>query len=270
MTRREVLIGLMGFAGGAATAGAVAGLDFGPEETGVVQGQRPREMSRQTWRVQTTEDWTKINAASPDRVQMVHVPGRNDPVMRATVKQGDFHEKTNGARAEGALTSLRIKEGDESILRWSVQFPESFVPPEKWGVFTQFHHRLGDPGYPEDRWFSPPVELVVHGEQMKLRTMAGMYEKTGRKEDVVLWEEPLQRGRWLDFELPIKWSQDEREGRVSLNFKGKSVLKNVPTANMYEDGEVFLAQGWYRDTGKGNPDQTLYHAGTELEVVRYT
>jgi hypothetical protein len=67
-----------------------------------------------------------------------------------------------------------------------------------------------------------------------------------------LFETPLERGRWHDIVMHVKWSPSARVGFVELWHDGDQVVPRTATANMYRDGSGRVIPnhariGYYRD-----------------------
>ena len=175
--------------------------------------------------------------APSDRLRVV--PGDNGHYLQATVRPGDLH--SNGARAEVVLAKPMFREGDEAWFRWRTMFPADFQSTDKWIVWTQWHQTLplGNGG--------PPVAFELHGQQLRLRLQAGLYDAKGDWSGGVVWRGTLDRGHWHTYVLHVKWSQDPRVGFVELWTDGQRVLPLTPHSTLDTDGVVYLKQGLYRD-----------------------
>lgn len=191
------------------------------------------------------------NAPEPsDRLKVV--PGDGGPHLEATVRPGDLH--SNGARAEVLLDKPMFRDGDETWFRWQTCFPADFKAEETWHVWTQWHQTLplGNGG--------PPVAFELHGDQLRLRLQAGLYDARQDWAGGVVWRAPLDRGRWHTYVLHVKWSQDPKIGFVELWVDGKPAVPLTRHSTLDTDGVVYLKQGLYRDRKIGFP-QTVWHRG---------
>jgi hypothetical protein len=187
--------------------------------------------------------WSKVQMVSADRLQVVSAPLRQGRyAYRYEVRQGDNPINASGNRAE-AVYSPPEREGSERYYGWSTLWPHDYPSYDTWQLFTQWHH-LGSSG-------SPPVELFVRGESIFLR-VSGL--------DV--WRAPLERGRWVDFTLRVKWSQDPAIGFVELWVDGKLALARTHRRTMLDEGSI-LKQGLYRNS---TIDATgvIYHDGMRI------
>jgi hypothetical protein len=179
---------------------------------------------------------------SSDRLQIVQDPVRQGRyALRAKVIQGDDPINASGNRNELIHTKNMPSSGDERYYSWSTLWPSDYASANTWQLFTQFHH-TGPNG-------SPPVEMFARGEKLYLRVSGS---------DV--WQVPLERGRWHDFVLHVKWSPNASSGFVELWYDGKLSLPKTYGATLFEGQSVYLKQGLYRDAAV-SPTQTIYHDG---------
>lgn len=177
----------------------------------------------------TTGDWSKVQSVSNDRVQVVSNPVREgQKALQVTVKQGDDPIRSGNDRAELVYMSLEPK-GSEYWYRWSVMFPADYPSHPKWQLFTQWHQ--------EGLAGTPPFEMYVVGEEMRLRT--------GGHEGPLLWTAPLARGQWHDFVLRVKWS-DSDDGFVEMYHNGKVALPKTAAATQLPGQLNYLKMGLYR------------------------
>jgi hypothetical protein len=195
--------------------------------------------------------WEGAQAASPDRLRIVETPVRQGKyALRVEVRNGDF--VSSGNRAE-LVRTVRDKEGDERFYAWSTMWPMDYPSVATWQLFTQWHHD-GSSG-------SPPFEMFVNGEEMNLRVMAS----------TVLWKAPLDRGKWHDFILHVKWSSSATIGFVELWYDGALVLPKKSAATMYAGQDNYLKFGLYRNATI-MPTAVIFHDGmtmaTTLEDVQ--
>ncbi len=187
--------------------------------------------------------WTKAQSVAPDRLQVVRSPvAEGRYALKATVKQGDDPINASGNRNE--LVHLSYEpEGSEYFYRWSTMFAPSYPSAKTWQLFVQWHHS-GSSG-------SPPVELVVHGEQMQLKV-------DGARR--VLWTAPLERGRWHDFVMHVKWSSNPRVGFIELWHDGRLELPRTYVATQFEGQRNYLKMGLYRNASIA-ADGVVFHDG---------
>jgi hypothetical protein len=174
--------------------------------------------------------WTKQDAV-PGGLQIVSNPVRHGSgALKVTVNQYDDAINTGNDRAELVNAKPLETEGTEFFYGWSVMFAPDFPSANTWQLFTQWHHD-GLNG-------SPPLEMYVVGEEIRLRT--------GGTEPAV-WKAPLQRGKWQDFILHVKWSSDPDKGFVELYQNGEVVLERTAMATMLPGMRNYLKMGLYRN-----------------------
>lgn len=194
--------------------------------------------------------WNKVERVSDDRLEVV--PG--DPattggkyLLKTTVHQGDDPINASGNRNELVYTGDPASE-EERFYRWRTMWPGDYASVEEWQLFTQWHHD-GTSG-------SPPVELYVFGEEMRLRV-----------NEEIVWTAPLERDKWRQFDLHVKWSADENEGFVELDVDGRNVLPRMNVATLYPGEGVYLKMGLYRDENVSEP-QTIFHDGMTIATSK--
>jgi hypothetical protein len=174
--------------------------------------------------------WTKVQTVSPDRAQIVSNPVRQgSSALKVTVNQGDDPVGSGNDRTELVYLTHEAP-GSEYFYSWSVMFPQGYPSSPKWQLFTQWHQEgLGG---------TPPLEMYLFGEEIRLRT--------GGNEAPVLWTAPLERGKWQDFILHVKWSPDPREGFIELFHNGKVALPRTAARTMLDGQLSYFKMGLYR------------------------
>jgi hypothetical protein len=153
--------------------------------------------------------WAEIMSASPNRVTRVTSPVRSGQyALRLSVEDGDVAPLTATGNPRAQLSSRALQtEGNHTYIGWSTYFPSSFPRViGRWFVFFQFH------GAPYSG--SPRIAFGIRGSRLGLhRDEAFRFDSP--------WSVPLQRERWLDFVVGVKWSRDPRVGYVELWFNGE-------------------------------------------------
>ncbi len=181
---------------------------------------------------------------APDRLQVVSdVVREGSYALKATVYQGDDPIQASGNRNEMVYVTDEAP-GSEYFYKWSTLFPENFASNARWQVFAQWHQQ-GCCG-------SPPLEFFVVGEEMFLR-VGGTHGK-------ILWRAPLERGRWHDFVLHVKWSSDSREGFVEMYKDGELAVPQTMAATQFGGDRNYLKLGLYRDSRISSVG-VVYHDG---------
>ncbi len=194
----------------------------------------PAAMADEVWRSDfeagDLTEWTKLQAVSPDRAAIVPAPGgRSGNALKFTVNKGDDPINSGNDRAE--LVKMTMEpEGSEYFYRWSVMFDEGYPSHPKWQLFTQWHQ--------EQLAGTPPLEMYVAGEEMRLR--AGGHDAKDQ------WTAPLARGTWHDFILRVKWSADPSVGFIELYHNGELALPKTHGATQLPGQKNYLKMGLYR------------------------
>ncbi len=193
-----------------------------------------------------TSQWSKAQAVSSDRLRVVTSPVRQGAhALRVEVRQGDDPIGASGNRNELVYSKVLEKEGDERWYAWSTLWDSSFPSVKTWQLFVQWHH-TGSSG-------SPPLELYVYGEEIRLRIDASL--------DV--WKGALSRGAWHDFVLHVKWSSDPKVGFVELWYDGAQVLEKTHGRTLFAGQENYLKLGLYRNASIA-PVGILFHDGMTI------
>jgi hypothetical protein len=188
-------------------------------------------------------------AGATDRLVVVGDPVREGRhALRATVKHGDLNN--NGARAEVVLRELEFREGDDRWFHWYTMFPADFVASPSWALLTQWH----------SHGFGVPVGFNLHGESLSFRVMGHQYDGAGQYDVGTLWKAPLERGRWNEYLLHVKFSENPNVGFVELWFNGAPVVPKTTHATLDPGSSVYLKMGLYRDRAI-TWDQSVYHDG---------
>jgi len=185
--------------------------------------------------------WTKAQIVSADRMVAVTSPVREGRyAMKVTVRQGDDPIDSSGNRNE-LVKLTREPVGSEYYYKWSTLFASDFPSASTWQLFLQWHHE-GSSG-------SPPLELFVYGEELRLNVRS-----------TTVWRAPLVRGVWQDFVLRVKWSPDPSVGFVELYHNGKLAMPRRYAATQFSGYLNYLKMGLYRNSSIARTG-VLYHDG---------
>jgi hypothetical protein len=177
-----------------------------------------------------TSQWTSQQAVAPDRLRVVTSPvDQGKHALRVEVRQGDDPINASGDRAELVRSNPLEVEGNERFYAWSTMWPANYPSVKTWQLFAQWHH-TGLNG-------SPPMELIINGEQISLRVGA----------QTTVWQAPLVRGPWHRFVFHVKWSSNPQVGFVELWYDGQLVLPKRMIATMYPGQSNYLKLGLYRN-----------------------
>jgi hypothetical protein len=185
--------------------------------------------------------WSSTQIVSADRMVAVTSPVREGRyAMKVTVKQGDDPINSSGNRNE-MVRMTHEPVGSEYYYKWSTMFASDFPSANTWQLFAQWHHE-GSSG-------SPPLELFVYGEELRLNVRS-----------VTVWRAPLVRGAWQDFVLHVKWSPDAKVGFVELYHNGKLAMAKRYAATQFSGYLNYLKMGLYRNESIAKTG-VLYHDG---------
>jgi uncharacterized protein (TIGR03382 family) len=187
--------------------------------------------------------WNELQEVSSDRLQVL--PADKNPsgapyMMKTLVVQGDNPINASGNRNE-VVNPTYSYEGQESYYRWQTKFDASFPSENTWQLFTQWHQKADCCG-------SPPIQFYVQGEKVILT------ESTAEK---VVWTTPLVRGKWHDFVLHVKFSDDGSVGFLELWYDGQHVMDKTYGVTMATD---YLKMGLYRSSTVSE-NGIVFHTG---------
>ncbi len=193
-------------------------------------------------------DKVDVHPGTTDRLQIVSdVVAQGNYALKATVKHGDLNNAGN--RAEVVLRNPMFHQGDEVWFHWFTMFPEDYQSIDKWVLWTQWH----------SSGFGFPITFNLHGEELDFRVMAHEYDARGDYDGGVLWTAPLEKGKWMEFVLHVKFS-DSGDGFVELWKDGEQVVPLTYHHTLDPNDYAYLKQGIYRH--KEIPyDMTIYHDG---------
>lgn len=194
--------------------------------------------------------WDRQQVVAADRLQVQSdVVREGNHALKVTVKKGDDPINASGNRNELLYMGLE-PAGTENYYKWSTFFPASFPRANTWQVFVQWHH-LGLNG-------SPPLEFFIIDDEMRMRA--------GGVSGPIVWREPMQRDRWHDFVLHVKWSPDPKVGFVELYKDGELVVPRRYVATQFKGDVNYLKMGLYRNDTI-SPVGVLYHDGFEVATT---
>ena len=140
-------------------------------------------------------------------------------------------------------------EGQQYWYAWSTLFPREWTAPHEWGIFAQWHARLGT---------SPIIGFNAQGDRANFTLRSGLTDDKRNSSAVdrsVPLLSTLSKGRWNDFVLHVGWST--RNGFVDVyhRVEGSPTLRkvvsfrDVPTFQITKDGRglgAYLLLGIYR------------------------
>lgn len=191
-------------------------------------------------------DWGTHDGGSIDIVDSPVREGGN--AVRLTAQDG------GGGNARTQLDGpVLFDEGDEAYVGWSTYFPTDLPEIPGWFVFFEFHGRPHN-GSPLPGTFG----LDDGGDQLS-------YSRSEQYGYDTPWSAPLQKGRWTDFVLRVKFSKSEDVGFVELwvdgrkqSFDGGERLYQSTIMSDQNDGLYPIATNYF-EGGSVGEDVTLYH-----------
>lgn len=201
----------------------------------------PSRFSDTAWKGPDLErlGYDALRGVSPDRVTMTTFKGR--PAIRMEVRPNDAPlsmDRKNGRDRLELVSSRRETHGTEARYRWSVNVEQ--MAAEKWNLITQFHQKGGLGGGPN---MSLSVKRDKDNRQRLHFTSKG---GTVAQPEIKGWDlAPLEKGKWYDFELRVRWAHDHT-GYVQLFMNGQEVIPKTFKPTIYEGNSVHLQQGLYR------------------------
>ncbi len=194
--------------------------------------------------------WDRKQTVAADRLQVQTAIVREGKyALKTTVRQGDDPINASGNRNELLYMSLE-PAGTELYYKWSTYFPASFPRSSTWQVFAQWHH-MGPNG-------SPPLEFFIIDDEMRMRA--------GGVSGPIVWRAPLERDRWHDFVLRVKWSPNAKVGFVELYKDGKLAVPKRFVATQFSGDVNYLKLGLYRNDSISQVG-VVYHDGFEVATT---
>lgn len=246
-------------------------------------------------------EWGKLQVpqAHPDRFTSINKndiqPPSPDPngtnASKVTLKHGDVYTDPGGAqsnRAEVVLinklpdrtndppaTGYLFRENDDVWFHWYTLFSTNGYPTtsdtKMWQVWTQWHQNSDSTAL----CCTPAVEFNVLGSNLDLRVLGHIWDHQGcfnitAGQCGYKWVEHIQKGKWYDMLLHVKWSTSNNGGFMEMYVNHMRVSQNImdkshPFATLDSDGLVYLKQGLYRNPNIAF-DQTIHHDG--MQVVK--
>jgi len=184
--------------------------------------------------------WT-VEEMDDDRVQIVDSRVRSGQYgARFEVRPGDV--VSGGNRAEVRTWSQkRFHEGDDLWFGWSTLFDENFPSEDRWALIMQLKN---------DGTGSPPIEMAVQDGEVTLKMST-------KREGGYSWfsgaSVPIDRGKWHDFVMHVRFSEDPSQGFVELWHNGELIQEKRFAATLRPGLFSYLKLGYYRSAGHTTP-----------------
>ncbi|HTI33121.1 MAG TPA: heparin lyase I family protein [Miltoncostaea sp.] len=207
--------------------------------------------------------WSGHQSLRPYSLTLVHSPARQGAyAARFEVRAGDDPICAAGGGCYGDRSEVQMgtneREGDERWYSWSTMFAPDFPRYSAWQVVSQWHAQADG---------SPPIGFFVQNDQLVLEFHR--YAAPGQPIDIVdAWRGPLDRGRWQDIRLHVKWSGSDAVGFVELwingvqqTFDDGGTRRRIRT--MYPGVGNYFKQGLYRQGGLPEAG-VVYHDGFRM------
>ncbi|MCP3803228.1 polysaccharide lyase [Allokutzneria sp. A3M-2-11 16] len=201
----------------------------------------------------STCQWRGYNSSCKDWKQGPYMakiadggPG-HATAARFEVRDGDVPPFGGGERSEvsaGGSAGAGVKAGDERWYEFSLRFDASFTNPRGgWFIPMQWHSGSG----------SPPLALEVDNNG----TLHFANNRVNKRTEIG----PIQKGRWVDYVLHVKFSPGSQALAESwVNGVKQPGVHRVP--NMAGDSN-YLKMGIYRDGGNSDT-AILWHDGLRI------
>lgn len=188
----------------------------------------------------------QVQGAHEDSVSLVTSPVRVGKYAAKTLLRASDPEVNKGQRAEFSegKRSADIQMGKDYWYGLSIYVPEDFRPvTESDAVLFQWHTQQGGP--------SPVLAIRVQGKDWKITGNATEKRRT-------LARLPLEKGRWTDWVVHVKWSEKE-DGFWTIWKDGAEVVKETGIVTHYpEPIGPYAKFGQYHSVSKEVPQNVVY------------
>jgi len=190
------------------------------------------------------DNFTAVQTVSADRITTGAAPGgRAGSAARFEVRNGDHVNGEPNSRAELSWSGTKFGEGEEVVYSWSTYIPADYPITDGWQTTTQLKGE-GTGG--------PPVELGIARDKFGL--------SLGPQENYrELYLVPLERGKWMDITLRVRFSEDRTKGWVEAWHNGVQVVKRTYGQTLIAGAKSYFKFGLYRQATI-QPTASLYHS----------
>ena len=194
--------------------------------------------------------WTAIQRARPDAIEVVEDVARDGRrSARFSVRREDRIPGDEAPRAELAGTGEAVGPGDRRIYSWSTLVPRDYPRSRRWQVITQWKN---------EGTGSPPLEMDIIGGAFELSALVRGRSRT-------IWRGPIERGRWTDFSMHLRFSEEGSNTRIRLYREGRMVVDRRDLPTLFRGRRTYWKLGLYRDS-KIRPPATLYHDAVQVRA----
>lgn len=195
-----------------------------------------------SWETGNTSQWSGCQRSADYSIQIQsNLVREGARAARFEVRDGD-NPIGSGERSECQKGSGEV-EGSERWYSWSTYFAPDFPVSNStsgWATFTQWHADASTG--------SPPVGLYLEGGRMvlKLHRQSSPASYLGI---ITPWgmDFASNRGRWIDFNMRVKWSGSDSVGWAELWVDGVKQRMNWPSGG---NAAAYGGLNSYRVTGR--------------------
>lgn len=197
-------------------------------------------------------------AAREDQIVVVESPvaqGRRSG--RFEVRQGDRWKDASGDRAE-VVADTGETEGAVRWYRWRTMFDDDYpTTSHGWQIFMQWHAEIGAS--------QAMLQFFTAEDEIGFKTVESGSDLEPRPSRTH-WTAPMDRGRWHDFRLHVRWSSDPARGFVELWHDGRRVVERTSLATLIPGYDAYIKQGLYR-SGEITERAVVFHDGLIATAV---
>ena len=201
-----------------------------------------------------------------DSFSLVDQPVRSGrQAARITARQG--YSRFGFGEDTSLVHHSNERLGDDYWYAFSAYFPPDWLPPNRWGIFAQWHSTLGT---------SPIIAFNARADTATLNIRAGL---TDERRNVFQHQidrpllATLSKGSWNDFVMHVRWTKADGMIEVWHRLAGDVQLRRlvrldrIPTLQWTSAGNglgVYLLLGLYRGSYCSQP--TVLQCSSSLGV----
>ena len=186
---------------------------------------------------------------------LVDTPVRSGArAARITVSHG--YSRFGWNEATLLVDSSEEQPGDDYWYAFSVNFPSDWFPPDRWGIFAQWHANLGT---------SPVIAFEARADTATLNFHSGLTNEQANTFQYNISRPllaTLSKGKWNDFVMHVRWSTTNGEVEIWHKLSGDQRLRplirlaGMPTFQWTKSGEgigIYALLGLYRGSFCSQP-----------------